>query len=50
MVADPINSPGFALGLAATARLTNRFNYVLIRNCFTERSIFYKLKYPDIDG
>lgn len=50
-VADPINSPGFALGLAATARLTNRFqlrfNPQLV---FTERSIFYKLKYPDIDG
>lgn len=50
-VADPINSPGFALGLAATARLSNRFqlrfNPQLL---FTERSIFYKLKYPDIDG
>jgi hypothetical protein len=50
-VADPINSPGFALGLSATGRLSNRlqlrFNPQLV---FTERSIFYKLKYPDIDG
>jgi len=50
-IADPKNSPGFALGLAATARLSNRFqlrfNPQLV---FTERSIFYKLKYPDIDG
>jgi len=49
-VADPINSPGFGLGLAATARLSNRFqlrfNPQLI---FTERSIYYKLKYPDIN-
>ena len=48
----PLNSPGFALGLSATARLTNRFearfNPQLM---FTERSITYKLKYKDpIDG
>jgi hypothetical protein len=50
-VADPVNSPGFGLGLAATARISNRFqlrfNPQLV---FTERSIFYKLKYADIDG
>lgn len=48
----PLNSPGFALGLSATARLTNRFearfNPQLM---FTERSITYKLKYKDpLDG
>ncbi|HEU4575998.1 MAG TPA: outer membrane beta-barrel protein [Chitinophagaceae bacterium] len=50
MVAEPANAGGFALGLAATARLTNRFearfNPQLI---FTERDLFYKLKYPDAD-
>ena len=51
-VAEPINSAGFALGLSATLNLTKRFearfNPQLI---FTERSIFYKLKYPDpLDG
>lgn len=50
-VAEPLNSPGFALGLSATGRLSNRFqlrfNPQLL---FTERSIFYKLKYPEIDG
>lgn len=51
-VVEPLNSPGFALGLSATARLTNRFearfNPQLM---FTERSIFYSLKYPDrVDG
>jgi len=48
----PLNSPGFALGLHATARLTNRFearfNPQLM---FTDRSITYKLKYKDpLDG
>jgi hypothetical protein len=51
-VVEPLNSGGFALGLHATARLTNRFearfNPQLM---FTERSLFYKLKYPDpLDG
>jgi hypothetical protein len=50
-VAEPLNSPGFALGLSATGRLSNRFqlrfNPQLI---FTERSIFYKLKYPEFEG
>ena len=51
-IAEPLNSAGFSLGLNATAKLTNRFearfNPMLI---FTERSIFYKLKYKDpIDG
>jgi len=48
----PLNSPGFQLGLNATARLTNRFEFrfnpMLM---FTDRSITYKLKYKDpIDG
>jgi hypothetical protein len=50
-VAEPLNSPGFALGLSATGRLSNRFqlrfNPQLL---FTERSIFYKLKYPELEG
>ena len=44
----PLNSPGFQLGLNATAKLTNRFearfNPQLM---FTDRSITYKLKYKD---
>lgn len=51
MVAEPVNSGGLTLGLHATARLSNRFalrfNPQLM---FIERSIFYKLKYPDFDG
>ena len=48
----PLNSPGFQLGLNATARITNRFearfNPQLM---FTDRSITYTLKYKDpIDG
>ncbi|HEU5167627.1 MAG TPA: outer membrane beta-barrel protein [Chitinophagaceae bacterium] len=48
----PLNSPGFQLGLNATAKLTNRFearfNPQLM---FTDRSITYKLKYKDpFDG
>ena len=47
-IAEPLNSGGFALGLLATARLSDRFqlrfNPQLL---FTERSIFYKLKYPE---
>ena len=50
-VAEPMNSGGFALGLLATNRISNRFetrfNPQLM---FTDRSIFYKLKYKDYDG
>jgi hypothetical protein len=50
-VAEPINSGGFTLGLSATGRLSNRFearfNPQLM---FIERNIYYKLKYPDLDG
>ena len=48
----PLNSPGFALGLSATARLTNRFEAKFNPQLmFTERNITYKLKHKDpIDG
>lgn len=50
LTAEPLSSPGFALGLLATAHLTNRFegrfNPELV---FTDRSIRYKLQYPDLD-
>jgi len=48
LVIEPKNSPGFSLGLAATVKLTNRFearfNPQLV---FTERELYYKLKYRD---
>lgn len=48
LVAEPLNAAGFSLGLSATARLTERFegrfNPQLL---FTERNLFYRLKYPD---
>src|SRR5687768_13716265 len=50
MVAEPMNAGGFALGLLATTRLSNRFesrfNPQLM---FTERSIYYKLRNADRD-
>ena len=50
-VAEPLNSGGFGLGLSATGRISNRFqvrfNPLLT---FTERNIFYKLKYADFEG
>ncbi len=50
MVAEPLNNGGFALGLLATARLTNRFqarfNPQLM---FTERAISYQLRYKERD-
>ena len=51
MVAEPTKSGGFALGLLATTRLTNRFetrfNPTLM---FTERNLRYNLKYQDFDN
>lgn len=48
LVAEPANAGGFALGLSATVRLTNRFearfNPQLV---FMDRNISYTLKYPD---
>lgn len=50
MVAEPLNSGGFALGLLATARINHRFearfNPQLM---FADRSIYYKLRYKDRD-
>lgn len=47
-VAEPVNSKGFTLGLSATARLSDRFQLRFNPQLmFFERSIFYKLKYPD---
>ena len=50
LIAEPANAGGFALGLSATARLTNRFearfNPQLV---FMDRNIFYKLSVPDKD-
>lgn len=48
MVAEPLNSPGFQLGLLATGRLSDRFEVRFNPQLmFTERNLFYKLKYPD---
>lgn len=50
LVANPLNTPGFALGLLATTHLSNRFegrfNPELM---FMSRDISYKLKYADMD-
>jgi hypothetical protein len=46
--AEPINSGGFALGLLATARLSDRFQLRFNPQLmFFERSIYYRLKYPE---
>ena len=50
-VAEPLNSGGFALGLSATGRISNRFQLRFNPQLsFTERNIFYKLKYADFEG
>jgi hypothetical protein len=47
-VAEPLNSGGFQLGLLATARLSPRFEFRFNPQLiFTERNLFYKLKYVD---
>jgi hypothetical protein len=50
LVAEPVNTPGISLRLVAALNLSERFelrfNPGLI---FTDRPIFYKLKYPDYD-
>ena len=47
-IAEPVNSKGFALGLLATARLSDRFQMRFNPQLmFTERAIFYKLKHPE---
>jgi hypothetical protein len=51
LVAEPINSGGFQLGLSATGRISDRFQVRFNPQlAFMERNIFYKLKYPDLDG
>jgi hypothetical protein len=48
MIAEPANAGGFALGLSATARLSNRFEARFNPQlAFMDRSIFYKLKYEE---
>jgi hypothetical protein len=48
LVAEPLNSGGFALGLLATARLTNRFQLRFNPQLmFAERSIYYNLRYKE---
>lgn len=49
LVAEPVNSGGFTLGLSATGRISNRFQMRFNPQLmFIERGIFYRLKYPDI--
>ncbi|MBN8688045.1 MAG: outer membrane beta-barrel protein [Chitinophagales bacterium] len=51
MVAEPVNSGGLTLGLSATARISNRFQVRFNPQLmFIERNIYYKMKYPDLDG
>lgn len=50
MVAEPLSSPGFSLGLLATTRLSHRFEGRFNPQLqFTDRSISYKLRYADRD-
>lgn len=47
-IAEPVNSSGFALGLLATTRLSDRFQLRFNPQLmFTQRSIYYKLKHPE---
>ncbi|MCU7548034.1 PorT family protein [Chitinophagaceae bacterium LB-8] len=51
LVAEPLNSGGFSLGLLATARLSHRFEGRFNPQLsFLDRSIAYKLTYPEHDG
>ena len=50
-VAEPTNSGAFSLGLLATARISDRFQARFNPTLsFMDRSIYYKRKYPDLDG
>ena len=50
MVAEPLNNGGFNLGLLATLKLNNRFEFRFNPQLmFMERNIQYQLKYKDID-
>ncbi|HRG81893.1 MAG TPA: outer membrane beta-barrel protein [Chitinophagaceae bacterium] len=51
MVAEPTNAGGLALGLLATARISDRFQFRFNPQLmFLERNIYYKLRFPDIDN
>lgn len=51
LVAEPTNSGGISLGFQATTRLSNRFQLRFNPQLmFVERNIFYKLKFPDLNG
>ena len=48
MIAQPSNAGGFALGLSATVKLSNRFEGRFNPQLsFMDRNIYYKLRYPD---
>ena len=48
MVAEPLNSGGFSLGLSAPARISDRFQLRFNPHLsFMARSIFYRLQYPE---
>jgi len=48
LVAEPVNSGGFTLGLLATTRISDRFQFRFNPQLmFMERSLYYKLKEPD---
>jgi hypothetical protein len=50
LVAEPLNSGGFSLGLLATTRLSHRFEARFNPQLsFLDRSIAYNLNYPDHD-
>jgi hypothetical protein len=50
LVAEPLNSGGFSLGLLATTRLSNRFEARFNPQLsFLDRSIIYNLNYPEHD-
>ncbi len=51
LVAEPVNSGGITMGLNATLRLSNRFQFRFNPQLmFMERTILYQLKFPDFDG
>jgi hypothetical protein len=51
LIAEPVNSGGLQLGLSATTRISDRFQLRFNPQlAFMERNIYYKLKYPDLDG
>jgi hypothetical protein len=50
-VAEPANAGGFSLGLLATGRISDRFQLRFNPTLsFMDRSIYYKLKHPNLDG